>query len=296
MADDYVPVRLSHLLRHCSVGAIVRGADSLMVVPDIRSWDPPEVDPRQREIRYVDQVRRALGIRQALCTPPVATERDGTCSAGYRPGSFRSGRAACRADCCIAGRGSATPRRSATSTSPAATGGRGFRPQRVRGGGRGEGVRHDECACGGRLEQMPWVLAHEEGYLADPPGTTWPTRVPARRRSGAVAPTGSGPTWGRLFRARGGSRTADGDARGGCWPPSVAFRRVISEQTLRTASLRLSPRRGSRRRPSNPARRWRGRRLACCESGPRRSAGRQQPRSPPTRRVRRDGRASKTPP
>ena len=32
MADEHVPVRLSHLLRHCSVGAIVRGPDSLMVV------------------------------------------------------------------------------------------------------------------------------------------------------------------------------------------------------------------------------------------------------------------------
>ena len=54
MTDDYVSVRLSHLLRECSVGAIVRdGADSLMVVQDIRTWDRPGDDPMEREIRYV---------------------------------------------------------------------------------------------------------------------------------------------------------------------------------------------------------------------------------------------------
>ena len=41
MAEEHVPVRLSHLLRDCSVGAIVRGPDSLMVVQDIRTWDRP---------------------------------------------------------------------------------------------------------------------------------------------------------------------------------------------------------------------------------------------------------------
>ena len=170
MADDYVPVRLSHLLRHCSVGAVVRGADSLMVVPDIRAWDPPGGDPRQREIRYVDQVRRALGIRQALCTPPVATERDGTvygwiparrfplwtrclsCGLLHRRPWERSAAAARDID---EPGGHPAAEDSARAASGEATG--------------GEGVRHDECACGGRLEQMPWVLAHEEGYLADPP-------------------------------------------------------------------------------------------------------------------------------
>ena len=170
MADDYVPVRLSHLLRHCSVGAIVRGADSLVVVPDIRFWDPQGGDPRRREIRYVDQVRRTLGIRQALCTPPVATERDGTvlgwiparrfplwtrclsCGLLHRRPWERAAAAARDTD---EPGGHRAAEDSARATSGKATG--------------GEGARHDECACGGRLEQMPWVLAHEEGYLADPP-------------------------------------------------------------------------------------------------------------------------------
>lgn len=52
--ERYVPVRLSHLLRHCSVGAIVRDSDRLMVVPDIRDWDKTGDDPLKRQIRYVD--------------------------------------------------------------------------------------------------------------------------------------------------------------------------------------------------------------------------------------------------
>ena len=77
MTEEHVPVRLSHLLRDCSVGAIVRGPDSLMVVQDIRTWDRPGRDPLEREIRYVDRVRSALGIDRVLCAPPRSTERDG---------------------------------------------------------------------------------------------------------------------------------------------------------------------------------------------------------------------------
>ena len=77
MADEHISVRLSHLLRHCSVGAIVRGPESLMVVPDIRKWHAPHENPLEGEIRYVDQVRGSLGITQRLCRPPVPHERAG---------------------------------------------------------------------------------------------------------------------------------------------------------------------------------------------------------------------------
>ena len=76
--EEHVPVRLSHLLRDCSVGAIVRGPDSLMVVQDIRGWDRPGSDSSDREIRYVDRVRSALGIDRKLRSPPRAADRDGT--------------------------------------------------------------------------------------------------------------------------------------------------------------------------------------------------------------------------
>ena len=141
VTDEYVRVRLSHLLRECSVGAIVRdGADSLMVVQDIRTWDGPGSDPMEREIRYVDRVRSALGIERVLCSPPCATERDGT-TIGWIPALRFPAWMRCL-KCGL--------------LHPA--------PWRSRRGATGE------CsACGGRLEQVPWVLVHETGYLADVP-------------------------------------------------------------------------------------------------------------------------------
>ena len=147
VTDTDVRVRLSHLLRECSVGAIVRdGADSLMVVQDVRTWDRPGSDPLDREIRYVERVRSALGIEQALCSPPRATERDGT-TLGWIPAlKFPTWRR-----CLKCGLLHPAPWRAP----------RGARGCWGREGGSG--------ACGGRLEQVPWVLVHEEGYLADVP-------------------------------------------------------------------------------------------------------------------------------
>ena len=157
MTDEYVPVRLSHLLRDCSVGAIVRGPDSLMVVQDIRTWGRPGSDPLEREIRYVDRVRSALGIDRALCAPPRSTERDGMV-VGWIPAL----RFPTWMRCLRCGLMHAAPWR---------------RPRAKSGGGRdtesestGEAAGSGECVeCGGRLEQAPWVLVHEEGYLADVP-------------------------------------------------------------------------------------------------------------------------------
>ena len=163
MTDDYVSVRLSHLLRECSVGAIVRdGADSLLVVQDIRTWDRPGNDPKEREIRYVDRVRSALGIDKALRSPPRATERDGT-TLGWIPAL----RFPTWMRCLQCGLLHPAPWRSPRGASSC-------------WGGEGKSGE-----CGGRLEQVPWVLVHEEGYLADVP---WhdlahtDTRDPRRRR------------------------------------------------------------------------------------------------------------------
>ena len=177
MSEEYVPVRLSHLLRHCSVGAIVRGPDSLMVVPDIRRWDRPGSDPRRREIRYVNQVRRALGIRQVLCTPPVATERDGT-MLGWIPAR----RFPLWMRCLACGLLHHEPwrRRADRPASDTATGADAAR----------EAPKGEECACGGRLEQAPWVLVHDEGYLADAP---WHDL--AHARAGAPRQSGCRADW-----------------------------------------------------------------------------------------------------
>lgn len=64
--SDLLPVRLSHLLWHCAVGAIVRGPDYLMTVKDIREWTDKNGRVASRLIPYVDQVRSALGIEHGL--------------------------------------------------------------------------------------------------------------------------------------------------------------------------------------------------------------------------------------
>ena len=154
MTDESIPVRLSHLLRHCSVGAIVRGPESLMIIPDIRDWGAPTDNPLEREIRYVDQVRSTLGIDERLCRPPIAKER-----AGWTTGWIRTRRFPAWMRCLTCGRLHWKPwknrdrERSGTDcwgTGPA-------------------GGENSPRRCSGRLEQVPWVLVHKEGYLADVP-------------------------------------------------------------------------------------------------------------------------------
>ena len=154
MTEEHVPVRLSHLLRDCSAGAIVRGPDSLMVVQDIRTWDRPGNDPLDREIRYVDRVRSALGIDRALCAPPRSAERNGTVI-GWIPAL----RFPTWMRCLHCGLLHAAPWRRRT------------RPESDRWESEaGSEAKEAPCSkCGDRLEQVPWVLVHEEGYLADVP-------------------------------------------------------------------------------------------------------------------------------
>ena len=141
MAEEFLPVRLSHCCAHCSVGAIVRGEDSLVVVHDIRDWYRKGQDPREYEIRYVEQVKSALGISQALCRPPVKRERDGNIT-----GWIRAQRFPLWMRCLQCGLMHRAPWR--------------------------RGAKLTNCAVqpvAGELEQVPWVLAHESGYLADAP-------------------------------------------------------------------------------------------------------------------------------
>ena len=75
MNEQALEVRLSHVLRDCSVGAIVRGEKLMVAVQDIRCWYKGG-PPSDREIRYVSQVRAALGIEQRLCEPPAGSVDD----------------------------------------------------------------------------------------------------------------------------------------------------------------------------------------------------------------------------
>ena len=132
----------------------MRGPDSLMVVQDIRTWDRGDSDPMDREIRYVHRVRSALGIDQMLCTPPRSAKRDGTV-VGWIPALRFPTWMHCQ-KCGLLHR---APRRS--------RGGAGSDRRGTEAGGDGSVT---ECnGCGGGLEQVAWVLVHEEGYLADAP-------------------------------------------------------------------------------------------------------------------------------
>ena len=144
MNEEALEVRLSHILRDCSVGAIVQGEKFMVSVQDISRWYSGEPPP-DREIRYVAQVRAALGIEERLCEPPTGSVTDqhnveGTLIPATRfPGWMRC------------------PGRNCGLLHN--------RPWR----GRDVGTRLSCQDCGRELEQVPWVVAHKAGFLADVP-------------------------------------------------------------------------------------------------------------------------------
>ncbi len=156
MNEEHIPVRLSHLLQDCSVGAVVRGPDSLVVVQDIRGWDRPGNDSSDREIRYVERVRSALGIDRRLRSPPHAVERDGTV-VGWIPALRFPSWMRCT-KCGLLHHAPWRNRQQAGSHG--------------RDHGSGNGTIPEECmelTCNARLDQVPWLLVHEDGHLAEVP-------------------------------------------------------------------------------------------------------------------------------
>lgn len=147
---ELIPVRLSHLLRHCSVGAIVRGPDYLMTVKDIREWTDKSGKPAGEPIRYVDGVRSALGITQELREPPVAKEMDtgrveGVCVPAQRFPSWMR--------CPSCGLLHYKPWRGLLP---------GVKP-------RCQESDPKKCKNKPQLEQAPWALIHADGHMADVP-------------------------------------------------------------------------------------------------------------------------------
>jgi hypothetical protein len=148
--SELIPVRLSHLLRHCSVGAIVRGPEYLMTVKDIREWSDRKGNPAGEPIRYVDQVRSALGITQELREPPIARELsngqiDGTCVPAVRFPSWMR-----------------CPKCGLLHYRPW----KGLPPDK-------KPICHEndpkKCSTRPELEQVPWILVHKDGHMADVP-------------------------------------------------------------------------------------------------------------------------------
>ncbi len=147
MANELIPIRLSHLLGHSGVGAIVRGANGLVVVQDTRQWTDRQGISAGKLIPYVERVRAALGIEEQLREPPVAKELangqvDGTCVPATRFPSWM------RCPAC-----------GAMYRWPWRNGQPDHAPH----------CNYQGCKHHPKLEQVTWVLAHPEGYLADVP-------------------------------------------------------------------------------------------------------------------------------
>lgn len=147
MANELIPIRLSHLLGHSGVGAIVRGANGLVVVQDTRQWTDRSGLFAGKLIPYVERVRAALGLEEQLREPPVAKELangqvDGACVPAIRFPSWMR--------CPACGAMYRWPWRS-------------DQPNHV------PRCNQQDCKNHPKLEQVTWVLAQPSGYLADVP-------------------------------------------------------------------------------------------------------------------------------
>lgn len=139
-----IPVRLSHLLRHCSVGALVRGPDYLLVVRDTREWVDRSGASTGRVIPYVEQVKSAMDIDSDLREPPIASVTSKGIQGYCIPANIFPAWMRCLNPKC---------------------GALHYKPWRSE-----DDFKYTCRVCSkGRLEQVPWVMAHEEGHLADVP-------------------------------------------------------------------------------------------------------------------------------
>lgn len=139
---QYIPVRLSHFLRHCSVGAIVRGSHYLMVVQDTRKWVNKNGEPAGQMIYYVEQIKRILEITQDLREPPIAVETEKGIEGAYVPATIFPSWSKCSACHLLYHK----PWRQVDE--------------------KFSSIQCWKCHRG-VVEQLPWVLAHEDGYLGD---------------------------------------------------------------------------------------------------------------------------------
>lgn len=141
---QYIPVRLSHFLRHCSVGAIVRSPYYLMTVQDTRKWVNQFGEPAGKVIYYVEQIKSVLEITQELREPPIAAETDNGIDGSYVPATIFPSWTKCTSCQLLY-----------------------HKPWK----NRDDKFLKINCwVCNkGVLEQLPWVLAHKEGHLGDVP-------------------------------------------------------------------------------------------------------------------------------
>ena len=148
--DEFIPVRLSHILRHYSVGSIIRGPDFLMTVKDIRSWKNKYSQTSGRVIPYVEQVKASIGVWQDLREPPVArTTATGEIDGAYIPAIPFPSWMICP-DCGLLH----------------------LKPWKKNDDWETlhcEEPSNDKCPRKPKLEQISWVMVHINGYMTDVP-------------------------------------------------------------------------------------------------------------------------------
>lgn len=154
MSKIHLPVRLSHLLRQCSVGAIVRGPKYLVTVTDTRGWVGPNGSQAGRRIPYVDQVRSALGIEQELWEPPFAQKSDTGQIDGVAVPAVRFPAWMVCPNCGLL---HYSPWLNTHEEAPRC------RNDKKNGAGESECPKHPE------LEQVAWVMIHPEGHMHEVP-------------------------------------------------------------------------------------------------------------------------------
>ena len=149
-----------------------------MVVQDTRDWDGPNTSPYDREIRYVDLVRRALELGDTkLCRPPVKEEKGDLVQGWVKARRFPEWTRCSRCGLLHnrpwrkTGEGDAAGDEVEETREESAGRGRQYcgGPGRRAADTLSHRVAGEEGGCGGTLEQAPWVLVHEAGYLADVP-------------------------------------------------------------------------------------------------------------------------------
>jgi hypothetical protein len=145
MTASGIPIRHSHLLNYCSVGAIIKTPDCLIVPMDTRYWVDKKGNPLGKEILFVELTRQQLGISKRLIQPPVSKRLgnlsgyDVTLPAVRFPGWMR---------CWKCGALYQYPE---------------WKNDQV------PRCERSECKTKPQLEQVHWVLIHKDGYMDDIP-------------------------------------------------------------------------------------------------------------------------------
>ena len=180
----------------------MRGPKGFAVVRDIREWTDRNGYAAGLEIAYVERVRSALGIVQTLRQPPIARElRKGRVEGSCVPATQFPSWARCRNPEC---------------------GALYHRPWEEE---PESSLRCTRCESRSELEQVPWVLAHEAGYLSDVPwhflahrGVQHPSQQGCEVRNQLdLLDVGGGPRRLRC-KACGAVRSYKGDERVGFKP------------------------------------------------------------------------------